>query len=261
MPPELAGSGISPARGFMAEHAHYDDDLGFWEAHADRLGGPVCDLGAAAGRVTVRLAARGHEVWAVDTDPEMLAVLMERAAADGVDSRVHAITGSMTDPLPVRDAGLVAVPMNTLQLLLDPADRHTCLRMAAAGLRPGGEMIFDLAMPHIEVTAGLRGCLLDTGHSIDPGNGDLLMHGAVFDEVDVVSGDVSLRLLIERIRRDGSRSTVERAHRLHLYDPEEIPPLAEEAGLSVASVAGGFHDEPLTPDAERHVWRLVKDPG
>lgn len=261
MPPELAGSGISPARGFMAEHAHYDDDLGFWEAHADRLGGPVCDLGAAAGRVTVRIAARGHEVWAVDTDPEMLAVLMERAAADGVQSRVHAIAGSMTDPLPVRDAGLVAVPMNTLQLLVDPADRLTCLRMAADGLRPGGEMIFDLAMPHIEVTAELRGCLLDTGHSVDPGNGDLLMHRATFDEVDITSGDVALRLLIERIHPDGSRTSVERAHRLHLYSPEEIPPLAEQAGLRVVSVAGGFHDEPLTPDAERHVWRLAKDPA
>ena len=259
MPPELTGSSISPARGFIAEHAHYDDDLGFWEAHADRLGGPVCDLGAAAGRVTVRIAARGHEVWAVDTDPEMLAVLMERAAADGVASRVHPVAASMTDPLPVRDSGLVAVPMNTLQLLLDPADRLTCLRMAADGLRTGGEMIFDLAMPHIELTAGLRGCLLDTGHSVDPDNGDLLMHGAVFDEVDAATGDVALRLLIERISRDGSRSTVERAHRLHLYDPEEIPPLAEQAGLRVASVAGGFHDEPLAPDAERHVWRLVKD--
>ena len=39
---------ISPARGFIAEHAHYMDDAGFWEAHAARLGGPVIDLGAAA---------------------------------------------------------------------------------------------------------------------------------------------------------------------------------------------------------------------
>ena len=74
---------ISPARGFMAEHAHYDDDAGFWERHADRLGGPVCDEGAAAGRVSLRLASRGHEVWAVDTDPEMLEVLVERAAGAG----------------------------------------------------------------------------------------------------------------------------------------------------------------------------------
>ncbi|MBM3633835.1 MAG: class I SAM-dependent methyltransferase [Actinobacteria bacterium] len=259
MPAEATGSGVSPARGFVAEHAHYDDDLGFWESHADRLGGPVCDLGAAAGRVTLRVAARGHEVWAVDTDPEMLEVLMERADREGVHGRVHPVHGSMTDPLPVVPAGLVMVPMNTLQLLLAPDDRLACMRNGFEGLRPGGEMIFDLAMPHLGVTAGLVGSVLDTGHSVDPDNGDLLLHTATFDEVDVTTGDVALRLLIERIRPDGTRSAVERAHRLHLYDPEEIPPLAEAAGLAVVSVAGGFRGEPLGPDAERHVWRLTKE--
>lgn len=259
MPPETTGSEVSPARGFIAEHAHYDDDLGFWEGHADRLGGPVCDLGAAAGRVTLRVAARGHEVWAVDTDPEMLEVLMERAAREGVPDRVHAVQGSMTDALPVAPAGLVMVPMNTLQLLLAPDDRAACMRHAFDGLRPGGEMIFDLAMPHLGVTADLVGSVLDTGHSVDPDNGDLLMHTATFDEVDVTTGDVALRLMIERIRPDGSRSSVERAHRLHLYDPDEIPPLARAAGLAVISVAGGFRGEPLGPDSERHVWRLARE--
>ena len=259
MPPEVAGNDISPARGFIAEHAHYDDDLGFWEDHADRLGGPVCDLGAAAGRVSVRVAARGHHVWAVDTDPEMLEVLVERASREGVIDRVHPVAGSMTDALPVREAGLVAVPMNSLQLLLDPSDRLACLAHASRGLRADGEMIFDLAMPHLEVTADLRGCVLDTGHSIDAENGDLLLHTATFDEVDTATGDVALRLMIERIRPDGSRATVERGHRLHLYDPDEIPPLAQAAGLRVVGVQGGFRDEPLSADSERHVWRLAKD--
>lgn len=256
MPPESPALTISPARGFIAEHAHYDDDIGFWEAHADRLGGPVCDLGAAAGRVTVRIAARGHDVWAVDTDPEMLEVLMERASAAGVEARVHPVLGSMTDPLPVDDAALVAIPMNSLQLLLAPEERIACLRHAATGLRPDGEMIFDLAMPHLDVTSELRGCVLDTGHSVDAASGDLLMHRAIFDEVDVASGDVALRLLIDRIHPDGSRTTVERGHRLHLYAPEEIPAVAAEAGLVVLSADGGFRGERLTADCERHVWRL-----
>ena len=108
---------ISPARGFLAEHAHYDEDMGFWEAHADRLGGPVADLGAAAGRITLRVARQGHEVWAVDTDPEMLQIVMDAALAAGVGPFVHPVLSSMVDaPLP-EGAGLVMVPMNTLQLV------------------------------------------------------------------------------------------------------------------------------------------------
>jgi len=261
MPPDTTGEAISPARGFIAEHAHYDDDLGFWEAHADRLGGPVCDLGAAAGRVSLRVAAHGHEVWAVDTDPEMLEVLMARAEDEGVAHMVHPVLGSMTDALPVTPAALVMVPMNTLQLLLRRADQVACLTAAAEGLRPGGEMIFDLAMPHLDVTADLVGAVLDTGHSVDDANGDLLLHTATFDAVDAGTGTVRLRLMIDRVRPDGSRTQVERAHELHLYDPDEIPPLAADAGLSVIGVAGGFRDEPLANDSERHVWRLRRDPS
>lgn len=242
--------------GFMAEHAHYDDDAGFWEAHAARLDGPVCDLGAAAGRVAVRLAEAGHEVWAVDTDPEMLGIAMARARERGVAHLVHPLRQSMTDPLPVTDAGMVVVPMNTLQVLRDPGEQKACLRAAADALRPGGEMIFDLAMPHFDVVADLVGMLLDTGHGVDPATGDLLLHTAMFDDLRPDRGEVRLRIIIDRVAPDGTRTTVERPHHLHLYEPDEIPVLARHAGLEVRERAGGFRGEPLRHDSERHVWRL-----
>lgn len=247
---------ISPAMGFMAEHAHYDDDAGFWEAHVARLGGPVCDLGAAAGRVSVRLAEAGHEVWAVDTDPEMLDVTMTRAREHGVADRVHPVCQSMIDPLPVADAGMVVVPMNTLQVLRDPPDQQACMQAAATALRPGGEMLFDLAMPHFDVVSELVGVLLDTGHAVDPSTGDLLLHTAMFDALAPETGEVHLRIIVDRVAPDGTRSTVERPHHLHLYEPEEIPVLARAAGLEVLEGTGGFHGEPLQDDSERHVWRL-----
>jgi SAM-dependent methyltransferase len=251
---------ISPARGFVAEHAHYTDDAGFWEAQADRLGGPVVDLGAAVGRVALALAARGHDVWAVDTDPEMLAILTARAADAGVAGRIRTVTGSMVDaPLPPR-AGLVMIPMNTLQVLRSRTDQVACLRNATAALRAGGEVIFDLITPLFPALETAVGAPLDMGHSIDPDGGDLLLHTAVFDAVDPGTGDVRMRIVVDRIHRDGARDTVERPHHLHLYEPEEIPGLASDAGLKVIDVAGGFHGEPPGPDAERHVWRLGAAP-
>lgn len=240
----------------MAEHGHYDDDAGFWEAHADRLGGPVCDVGAAAGRVSVRIAARGHEVWAIDTDPEMLDVLAERAEDAGVAHLVHPVRASMTDPLPVSGAGMVIVPMNTLQLLRTQDEQVRCLSLAREALRPGGEMIFDLAHPHFGAMADLVGEVLDTGQSVDAATGDLLLHTAVFDVVDGSTGEVHMTLTIERIHPDGTSTTVTRPHHLHMYDPDEIPVIAGMAGLEVLQVCGGFAGEPLGTESERHVWRL-----
>ena len=42
--------------------------------------GPILDLGAGTGRVAAHLAARGHEVVALDSDPELLAVLVRARA-------------------------------------------------------------------------------------------------------------------------------------------------------------------------------------
>ncbi|MGE3139883.1 MAG: class I SAM-dependent methyltransferase, partial [Thermoleophilia bacterium] len=70
------------ARRFTAEHAHYTEDLAFWRATAARTGGPVLDLGCAAGRVAIPLARDGHEVWALDASLEMLAELGQRLAAE-----------------------------------------------------------------------------------------------------------------------------------------------------------------------------------
>ena len=64
------------------EHGSYDADLPLWRQLADATGGPVLDLGAGTGRVSVDLAAQGHDVVALDSDPELLAELV-RAGAVG----------------------------------------------------------------------------------------------------------------------------------------------------------------------------------
>ena len=70
------------------EHGSYDADLPLWRELADATGGPVLDLGAGTGRVSLDLAAHGHDVVALDSDPELLAELAERGAVR--DGRSHA---------------------------------------------------------------------------------------------------------------------------------------------------------------------------
>jgi SAM-dependent methyltransferase len=62
----------TPADRFAIEHAHYREDLAMWALLADGVDGPILDLGAAAGRVSLHLASLGHRVVAVDSDPQRL---------------------------------------------------------------------------------------------------------------------------------------------------------------------------------------------
>lgn len=246
---------ISPARGFVAEHAHYLDDAGFWQAQAARLGGPVVDLGCAAGRVAVPLAAAGHDVIAVDADPEMLAVLGERASQAGVASRIQLVAAPMQHaPLPP-GVPLVICPMNTLQVLLEPDDRRAVFGAVSRALAPGGEFIFDLSVPDFDDIAAHIGVPLPMGTSIDPDTGDALVHTAEYRSVDPDTGTAEFTITVERPAR-----TDHRHHRVHLYAPDEVPALAREAGLAAGSVHAGFAGEDFDPvESERQVWRLGRE--
>ena len=61
------------------ECGSYTADLTFWRALAQRVGGPVLDVGAGTGRTALALAREGHEVVAIDRDDELLSQLRERA--------------------------------------------------------------------------------------------------------------------------------------------------------------------------------------
>ncbi len=113
----------------------YDADLPLWRELARDAAGPVLDVGAGTGRVALDLARVGHHVTALDRDPALLAALAERAAGLPVDTLVADAAGF--------DAGeaafaLVAVPMQTIQLLPDAAARAGFFASARRAVAPGG---------------------------------------------------------------------------------------------------------------------------
>lgn len=113
----------------------YRADLALWRKLADRADGPILDVGAGAGRVTLELARAGHAVTALDSAPALLAALREGAAELEIET-VPADARSFT--LARKDFALCIVPMQTIQLLGGPAGRMRFLGRARAHLRRGG---------------------------------------------------------------------------------------------------------------------------
>jgi SAM-dependent methyltransferase len=112
----------------------YAEDLPLWRALAEETGGPVLDVGAGTGRVSLDLAAAGVPVVALDVEAALLAAARRRAAGATfetvvADARRFALG---------RRFSLIVVPMQTLQLLGGSAGRAAFLRRAREHLRPGG---------------------------------------------------------------------------------------------------------------------------
>lgn len=114
----------------------YGADLPLWRELARQEGGPILDLGAGTGRVTLDLAAAGHDVTAVDADPVLLDELAERARARGLE--VRCITADARALDAAGAFSLVLAPMQFLQIMGGEPGRAALLERVAACLNPGG---------------------------------------------------------------------------------------------------------------------------
>lgn len=123
------------------ECGRYSEDLALWCALAARTGGPVLDVGAGTGRVTLELAAQGVEVFALDAAESLLAALRCRAQDLPVETVVADARAFRLD----RRFSLIVVPMQTLQLFGGPEGRAAFFRTALAHLTSGGLLAAALA--------------------------------------------------------------------------------------------------------------------
>src|SRR4051794_14480583 len=123
------------------ECAAYREDLPLWRALTAEAGGPVLDVGAGTGRVTLDLAAGGASMVALDIEPALLAALRHRATGLSVETVVADARRFRLR----RRVSLVLVPMQTLQVLGGQRGRSGFLRCALAHLEPGGRVAAAVA--------------------------------------------------------------------------------------------------------------------
>jgi len=142
-------SGPSPVAGAAAWHdvecSSYDADLGLWRELATDRGGPILDLGAGTGRVALDLAARCHEVTAVDIDPDLVAACGRRARerslpVTAIAADVRSLELDVPHPLAI-------LPMQVAQLMGSDEGRWQMLQALLDVLSPGGLVAIALADP------------------------------------------------------------------------------------------------------------------
>jgi SAM-dependent methyltransferase len=115
------------------EHGSYEADLPVWRELAVRANGAVVDLGAGTGRVAADLAARGHDVVALDTNPDLLAVLAQRAPS------VLTVCADARSFSLERSFPLVIAPMQLAHIVGGHDSRVAMLQRVHAHLVAGGK--------------------------------------------------------------------------------------------------------------------------
>ncbi|HET9593297.1 MAG TPA: class I SAM-dependent methyltransferase [Solirubrobacterales bacterium] len=205
------------------ECGSYSADLTLWEELAERCGGPVLELGCGTGRVALHLARRGHRVFGLDRDPELLAVLAERAAdLLVVPVQADARSFEIADPV-----ALVLAPTHLLQLLPGPAERIECLHCIAAALRPGGLFAASIieGMPEPD----------DAPPPLpDVREVDGWVYSSLAVEAAVGPGEILVRRLRHAVSPEGELSEEPNEVRIATFSAASLEAEAEAAGLRAA---------------------------
>jgi SAM-dependent methyltransferase len=270
------------ARLYDLDVAEDPGDLDLYLALAARTGGPILELAVGTGRLAVPLAAAGWEVTGVDIDEAMLtrarsAAARARSAAaragsagrqtrsagmrDGRDvaSRLHSVIADLID-VRLESAGtfrLAFIALNSLLVLGTRAAQRSAVETLAAHLAPGGIAAVDVWQPDAEDLARFDGRLVLEYPRTEPETGRIVTkissatHDAATQRVKLIS------IYEESIQGQPAMRWV-RQDTLRLVSADELVGFAEDAGLEVEQLAGGYDLDPIAPASDRAILVAIR---
>jgi SAM-dependent methyltransferase len=255
-PPDAGAEARDLARLYDLDLVDDPGDLDLYLALAARTKGPILELGVGTGRLAVALAAAGYRVVGVDRDAAMLerAGLAAAAAGNEARSRLELVEADFVGlRLPGAGSfGLAFLALNSLLLLATRAAQRETLRTIAAHLGPAGVAVVDVWLPDADDLARFDGRLI-----LEYGRRDHVSSAAVTKigsaQHDAATQSVTLTTIYEESLAGTAARRWLRRDVLRLVSADELRGMAEDAGLAIEVVGGGYDLEPLGPGSDRAV--------
>jgi SAM-dependent methyltransferase len=235
-------------------------DLDLYLALAARTDGPVLELAAGTGRVTVPLVLAGYDVTAVDLDPAMLsriprrlAGMVERAEGEVPGSgRLEPIEADLVGlELPgERRFRLALLALNSILLLDSRQAQRAAFATMARHVVPGGVTVVDAWLPSADELARYDGRLGLEYVRTDPETG-LTVSKKTSAQYEPTQDVVELTAIYEEGEQGGPARRWLRSDVLRLIRPDDLCEMAEAAGLVIEALAGSYDLRPLVNHDER----------
>ena len=221
----------------------------------------MLELAAGTGRLAVPLAARGNRVTAVDIDPAMLARAKARATAAGPSASEH-LTFVEADLVGLRlpeatRFGLAFIALNSILLLPGRTAQRAAVAALADHLAQGGVAVVDVWLPDADDLARCDGRVVLEWPREDTETGELVTKSGSAQH-DAATGTITLTTMFEASGQGGPTRRWVRRDRMRLVSAVELAAWAEEAGLTVELMAGGYDLGVLGPGSERAVLIAIK---
>lgn len=249
---------MHPAKEFFDTWADFYDtdqqaqdigDVSFYVDIACEADGPVLEVGCGTGRIYLELLRAGVDADGFDISENMLAVLEEKAAEEGLSPSVW--EDDMTEFDPRREYDLVIIPFRTFLHNTTLASQRAALRNIYDALAPGGQLVLNAFVPAFDRICETYG---------EPETTTTTRDGEeyVVTDLTVIEDEPEQIIRVERtVERDGD-IVREGTFRLSLITKNEFELLFEVTGWSEWTCYGGFDWAPLEDGSHEMVWVVEK---
>jgi SAM-dependent methyltransferase len=238
-------------------------DLGWYRRKARDSDGPILELGAGTGRITIPLAEDGHAVHALDASTPMLDALKRKLASLPADvrERITTTAGDMRSFQLGQRFAMVIIPFRAFLHNLTTDDQLSCLRCVFDHLADNGRLTFNVFHPSLQYMAHHAGALTGTWRWVATyrlaGGGVVVRSEA--NRYDTIRRRVFSLHKYEQFGADGvlTRTFLHNLELAYLYPPD-ILRLLETAGFQSIRIFGGFDERPLQHDTDEMVIEAVR---
>jgi SAM-dependent methyltransferase len=249
-------SGEALARYYDLDLESDPQDLDMYLAFAEAGDGSVLELMAGSGRISVPLAAAGHEVTAVDNDPHMLAratTLWQRTNARARKAGTLEVVQADVTALKLgKRFDLVIVALSSLLLLDGRAAQARTLEVIARHLKPNGRAIVDVRLPAPDDLALYDGRLVLDWVRRDTGT-DRFVSKTTSARYDSGARVAHVTTFFDAWRDSESPTRTAREDTITFVTKEELERFATDARLIVNTVAGDYEMGHFGIDSDRLV--------
>jgi SAM-dependent methyltransferase len=238
-------------------------DVEWYRRKAVESGGPVLELGAGTGRITIPIAEAGIRVTALDLEAGMLDKLRQKAGTLSADvgPRISVHQGDMRSFRLDERFALVIIAFRAFLHNVTREDQLAALRRAHAHLRPGGELALNVFHPSLEYMAANAGAYAGVwrcrpAQKLEEG-GFVIVSDAT--RYDTVQQRLESMIRAEEFAPDGSlrRTNTMHLELAYLY-PSDIRSLLAESRFELLRMSGDFLGRPFERDGDELVVEARK---
>jgi SAM-dependent methyltransferase len=228
-------------------------DIPIFVEEAARAHGPVLELMAGTGRVSLPLVEAGIDLTCVDYSVEMLAVLRRKLYARGLKASLQRM--DVRDLKLAQPFALIIVPLHAFTEVTDPDDERRVLARIHEHMADGGHFICTLHNPPVRLRSvtGVYG-LWSKGHL--PDGSTVLLWGTQTYEKEIVTAEEFYEVYDQENLMQ-ARRRLELSFRL--LERAQFEAMATAAGFEVEALYGDYQRAPFEEASSPYmIWILRK---